>query len=61
MADPKYTFQLEYAGVIGTSIVIWLLISVVFKSSREDLPAIRSKEFATVGFNNIGRKCILVS
>ncbi|OAE35796.1 hypothetical protein AXG93_2138s1030 [Marchantia polymorpha subsp. ruderalis] len=50
----KQLRQLEYAGVIGTSIVIWLLISVVFKSSREDLPAIRSKEFATVGFNNIG-------
>ncbi|KAG6555451.1 hypothetical protein Mapa_002681 [Marchantia paleacea] len=50
----KQLRQLEYAGVVGTSIVIWLLISVVFKSSREDLPAIRSKEFATVGFKNIG-------
>ncbi|KAL3689246.1 hypothetical protein R1sor_015555 [Riccia sorocarpa] len=50
----KQLRQLEYAGMVGIAIVLWLTLTVVIKSSRENLPAIRNKEFALVGFTNLG-------
>jgi len=46
--------QLEYAGMVGTAIVLWLMGAVVIDSSKHNFPALRSHDLATVGFSSIG-------
>ncbi|KAL2644991.1 hypothetical protein R1flu_012578 [Riccia fluitans] len=46
--------QLEYAGLVGFVIVVWLTLAVVIKSSQDNLPAVRNKSFPLLGFSSIG-------
>ncbi|KAG0630426.1 hypothetical protein M758_1G177400 [Ceratodon purpureus] len=46
--------QLEYAGMAGTVIVLWLVGVTVVEASINDLPAVRDGEFAAVGLSSIG-------
>ncbi|CAK9219067.1 unnamed protein product [Sphagnum troendelagicum] len=46
--------QLEYAGMVGTAIVLWLMGAVVIDCSKHNFPALRSHDLATVGFSSIG-------
>ncbi|KAG0591516.1 hypothetical protein KC19_1G180400 [Ceratodon purpureus] len=46
--------QLEYAGMVGTVIVLWLVGVTVVEASINDLPAVRDGEFAAVGLSSIG-------
>ncbi|CAM6106707.1 unnamed protein product [Calypogeia fissa] len=53
--------QLEYAGIIGTSIVLWLMFSVIINSISHGLPSLANKQLATVGFSSIGNVTQAVS
>lgn len=60
MGDPPlkilcYWVQLESAGVLGTGIALCLVAVVVYDSSRENLPAVKSQQLPTWGFSSLGK------
>lgn len=50
-----FLFQLEYAGMAGVVIVIWLTVVVVAQSIGHGLPALGNGELKKSGFSSLGQ------
>jgi hypothetical protein len=47
--------QLEYAGMVGTAIVLWMMIVIVVDSCKHGLPAISNGALPATGFTSISK------
>ena len=47
--------QLEYAGMVGTAIVLWMMIVIVVDSCKHGLPAISSGALPATGFTSLSK------
>ena len=47
--------QLEYAGMVGTAIVLWMMIVIVVDSCKHGLPAISNGALPATGFTSVSK------